>query len=281
MFILSCNEAPITLLVTITRRLLELIQISVPILLIIMIVVDLLKLVTNPDTKNSHKKIINKVIPTIVIFMIPVLLDATLGLLPNQTSFIGCWNEIRVSNNIIPEVEYMPIDNSKKQTPIINDPSDYQSGETNTNSNNKNTKNNSSNTKTKKTGVTGEDIIAYAELFNGKPYKAGGSWNGEFPYTSTDCVGFVRGVYKHFGIKIPTNASKLFTTPKKFTVVTGQPLKAGDIVVYNHHRALATGQGNRLIHAMGVKYGIGHSKNYKSCGAGPVRGVVRVNALSD
>ena len=140
---------------------------------------------------------------------------------------------------------------------------------------------NSNSTKTKKIGVTGKEVVAYAELFNGKPYKAGGYWNGEFPYTSTDCVGFVRGVYKHFGIKIPTNASKLFTTPKKFTVVTGQPLKAGDIVVYNHHRALATGQGNRLIHAMGVKYGIGHSKNYKSCGAGPVRGVVRVNALSD
>ena len=98
---------------------------------------------------------------------------------------------------------------------------------------------------------------------------------------STDCVGFVKGVYKHFGIKIPTNASKLFTTPDKFTVVTGQPLKAGDIVVYNHHRALATGQGNRLIHAMGVKYGIGHSKDYRNCGAGPVRGVVRVNSLSD
>ena len=59
------------------------------------------------------------------------------------------------------------------------------------------------------------------------------------------------------------------------------PIKAGDIVVYNHHRALATGEGNRLIHAMGVKYGIGHSKNYKNCGAGPVRGVVRVNALSE
>ena len=32
---------------------------------------------------------------------------------------------------------------------------------------------------------------------------------------------------------------------------------------------------------MGVKYGIGHSKNYKNCGAGPVRGVVRVNALGN
>ena len=140
--------------------------------------------------------------------------------------------------------------------------------------------NNPSKASTGTSGVTGADIIAYAEKFVGKPYKRGGSWNGEMPYTPTDCVGFVKGVYKHFGISIPSNASTLINKSKKFTVVTGQPVQAGDIVLYAHHRALITGKGNKVVHAMGEAYGIGHSKNYKSCGAGAVRAVIRVNALS-
>lgn len=280
MLILSCSNTSIAFFITIAIRMLSIIQIIIPILLILMIMINFFQLVNNPEMKNGYKMIINKLIATVVIFMIPIILDAVLGLLPNQNNFIGCWNEIKVSNNIKPEVEYIPINDNRKKTPILQNPSNYEQGNTD-NSGNNSKDNNSNITKTKKIGVTGKEVIEYAELFNGKPYKPGGYWNGEFPYTSTDCVGFVRGVYKHFGISIPTNASKLFTTPKKFTIVTGQSLKAGDIVVYAHHRALATGQGNRLIHAMGVKYGIGHSKNYKSCGAGPVRGVVRVNALSD
>ena len=276
MLILSCSTTSIALLIVVARRILHLIQIIVPILLIVMVIYNLFQLMNNPELKNGQKMIINKVIAAVVVFMIPILLEAFLNLLPGRINFIECWNEIRVSNNLKPEVEYIPVDDTRERLPIIHNASDYEYGKSDTsNSTSSNT------SKTKKTNVTGKDIVAYAEQFYGKPYKAGGYWNGEYPYTSTDCVGFVRGVYKHFGIKIPTNASKFFTTPDKFTVVTGQPLKAGDIVVYNHHRALATGQGNRLIHAMGVKYGIGHSKDYRSCGAGPVRGVVRVNSLSD
>ncbi len=280
MLILSCSDTSLTVIILVARKIIDVIHIIVPILLILMVSISFFKLMTDPNTKDGYKKLFNRVIAAVVIFMIPVFLDVTLGLVSNGNSFISCWNEVRVSNNIKPESTYIPPNDSKKSLSIINDPSDYEKGDEKTTDSNSTTSTTTSSS-TKKSNISGSEIIAYAEQFNGKPYKAGGYWNGEHPYTSTDCVGFVRGVYKHFGIKIPTNASKLFTTPSKFTVVTGQPLKAGDIVVYHHHRALATGQGNRLIHAMGVKYGIGHSKNYKNCGAGPVRGVVRVNALSE
>ena len=276
MLILSCSSTSIASLIVVARKIIHLIQIIAPILLIVMATINLIKLVNNPELKNGNKMIINKVIAAIVVFMIPVLLEALLSIIPEGNGFIECWNEIRVSNLLKPEVEYIPIDDTSEKASIINNASEYEYGKKETSNGNS-----SDSSNVKKINVTGNDIITYAEQFNGKPYKSGGYWNGEYPYTATDCVGFVKGVYKHFGIKIPTNASKLFNNPKKFTIVTGQPLKAGDIVVYDHHRALATGQGNRLIHAMGVQYGIGHSKNYKNCGAGPVRGVVRVNSLSD
>ena len=279
MLILSCGDTPLTVIILVARRIIDIIHIIVPILLILMVSISLFKLITDPNAKGGHKKLFNQIMAAVVIFMIPIFLDVTLGILPGESNFISCWNEVRVSANIKPESTYISPNNSKKSLQIVNNPSDYEMGdEKNIDSN---TTTSTTKSSTNKSGISGREIIAYAEKFNGKPYKSGGYWNGELPYTSTDCVGFVRGVYKHFGISIPTNASKLFTTPSKFTVVTGQPLKAGDIVVYNHHRALATGEGNRLIHAMGVKYGIGHSKNYKSCGAGPVRGVVRVKALSE
>ena len=280
MLILSCGDTSLTVIILVARKIIDIIHIIVPILLILMVSISLFKLITDPNAKDGHKKLFNQIIAAVIIFFIPTFLDVTLGLLSDKTNFISCWNEVRVSANIKPESTYVSPNNSKKSLQIVNNPNDYEIGDKKT-TDSSTTKSTTTTSSTNKSGLSGSEIVAYAEQFNGKPYKAGGHWNGEFPYTATDCVGFVKGVYKHFGISIPTNASKLFTTPSKFTVVTGQPLQAGDIVVYNHHRALATGEGNRLIHAMGVKYGIGHSKNYKNCGAGPVRGVVRVNALSE
>ena len=278
MYILCCEETELIPILTITRNIMQLIQIVVPILLIIMISVNLVQLINDPDLKNGKKKLFNKVFATIIVFMVPFIVDGLLGMIPTSVSVSECWNEVK-ARKFSNDVDYVSIYDGEKASAVINNPNDYEKGNTKSTKSSSNT-NNPSKTNTGTSGVTGADIIAYAEKFVGKQYKRGGSWNGEMPYTPTDCVGFVKGVYKHFGISIPSNASTLINNSKKFTVVTGQPLQAGDIVIYAHHRALITGKGNKVVHAMGEAYGIGHSKNYKSCGAGAVRAVIRVNALS-
>ena len=57
-----------------------------------------------------------------------------------------------------------------------------------------------------KISVNGIAIINYAKQFNGKRYVLGGQWNGEYPYVPTDCSGFIQGIYKHFGYKLPRTA---------------------------------------------------------------------------
>lgn len=281
MNILCCEETELIPIITITRNIMQIIQIIVPILLIISLTISFIQHVKDPDIKNGKKKIYNKIIAAIIVFMVPYIVDTFISFIPSSISVSECWNEVK-DRKLSGNVDYISIyDEDARHSPIINNPSDYEKGGSRSSSNTNNNSNSKTSTNnTKKSGVTGADIVAYAEKFVGKPYELGGSWNGEIPYNPTDCVGFVKGVYKHFGISIPSNTSKIYSNTKKFTVVTGQPVQAGDIVLYAHHRAIITGKGNKVVHAMGEAYGIGHSKNYKSCGAGSVQAVIRVNALS-
>ena len=294
-----CNDNSMMVILDIAKRIFDVIQIVAPILLIIGASIQLIKLTINPEEKNGLKRIKNMVIAAIIIFMIPVVVNAVLGLLPDSFSLSSCWSAAKKRAELAGSTmtQYAdPYGTNRKKSSLVSDPSIYENGNKNdtstgdtgnistsssssTNSSSTST-NSSATSNTNQTGtVSGKDVIAYAKQFKGKQYVRGGYWNGELPYQPTDCVGFVKGVYKHFGISIPSNTSSIYKNKNKFTVVTGQPVQPGDIVIYAHHRALITGNGNQVIHAMGEAYGIGYSKNYKSCGAGSVVAVVRVNAV--
>lgn len=103
-------------------------------------------------------------------------------------------------------------------------------------------------------------LVAYAKKFNGKAYVMGGQWNGELPYRATDCSGFTRGVYKHFGYNLPRVARDQASVGKKVSFNNLQP---GDLVFYSGnggrsitHVALYIGNG-KIIHAQTPRYGIG------------------------
>ena len=116
-------------------------------------------------------------------------------------------------------------------------------------------------TTTKKT-FTGYDVASYALKFNGKGYVMGGQWNGEMPYTPTDCSGFTMGVYKHFGITIPRVARDQAKVGREVALKDIQP---GDLVFYSGnggysvtHAAMYIGNG-QIIHAQTPYLGIGIS----------------------
>ncbi len=118
------------------------------------------------------------------------------------------------------------------------------------------TKSTTSTTKSSK----GVQIAEYAKKFVGKSYRMGGSWNGEIPYTATDCSGFTQGVYKHFGISLPRVARDQAKVGKK---VSFNELQPGDLVFYSGnggksitHVAMYIGNG-KIVHAQTPKLGIG------------------------
>ena len=117
----------------------------------------------------------------------------------------------------------------------------------------------------------GQAIVDYALQFvtteeNKYRYQYGGQWNGELPYTPTDCSGFTSGVMAHFGITIPrvaadqANGGTLggWTTYAKAVTVSTSELLPGDLVFYYtpiEHVVIYIGDG-KIVHASNSKDGI-------------------------
>lgn len=106
-------------------------------------------------------------------------------------------------------------------------------------------------------GTLGGQIATYGTQFVGEKYVYGGSWNGENPYSPTDCSGFVHGVYAHFGISTPRKSSAFATAG---IAISESDLIPGDVICYSsngtvggvHHVAIYIGNG-KIVHASNSK----------------------------
>ena len=93
----------------------------------------------------------------------------------------------------------------------------------------------------------GEEIVAYAMQFLGKPYVYGGSSPKGF-----DCSGFTSYVYRHFGYNLSRSASGQSGEGVK---VAKKDLQPGDLVIYKNQSLTRIGHvglyigNNKMIHA--------------------------------
>ena len=104
-----------------------------------------------------------------------------------------------------------------------------------------------------------------------------GILNGEVPYTATDCSGFVQGVFSHFGIHLTRSTSSQWADTSSYTLVSDGNIKAGDLVMYNGHVAILTGNGEEIIHASNPTDGIKLTSSYKYRS---VLGIMRINGVN-
>ena len=129
--------------------------------------------------------------------------------------------------------------------------------------------------------ATGRAIVAYAKEFVGQSYSYGGSWNGERPYTPTDCSGFVQGVFAHFGISLPRTTYAQWAATNTYTLVTDGNIKAGDVVMYGSHVGILTGNGEEMVHASNSRpYPAGGVKITESYKYRNVWGIMRINGVN-
>jgi len=91
--------------------------------------------------------------------------------------------------------------------------------------------------------VRGDRVVRYARTFVGVHYRYG----GESPRTGFDCSGFVRFVYRHFGIDLPHYSVAQFGLGRR---VARGGLRPGDLVFFSGlgHVGMYVGKG-RFIHA--------------------------------
>lgn len=97
------------------------------------------------------------------------------------------------------------------------------------------------------------DICQYAKEFLGNPYV----WGGTSLTKGADCSGFVQGVFKKYGVRLPRTSREQANSG---TTVSLSEVKAGDLIFYGNgrhinHVAIYIG-GGQVIHASNRKTGI-------------------------
>ncbi len=98
------------------------------------------------------------------------------------------------------------------------------------------------------------ELVSYAKQFIGNPYVYGGTSLTR----GTDCSGFVKGVYRHFGVSLPRTSSAMRRVGYRVSVQDMQP---GDIVCYEGHVGIYAGNG-KIVNAIDERKGIGMSNAY-------------------
>lgn len=114
-----CNDYGLVALLDIIRQAFDLIQLIAPIVLLIMIVFQLIKLMINPEEKNGMKKIINKVIATVFCFFLPLLVDLVIGLMPQTFTVSACWDNAKILKETSKNTATVYVNTSKKTTTNI------------------------------------------------------------------------------------------------------------------------------------------------------------------
>ena len=122
----TCSDPALASVLFIVKNILNLIGIIAPITLIVMLAVHLIKLVKNPDDKKGLPRIKNALNALVVIFFIPVIVNAAMYLLDDSFTISDCWN-----NATAPSTSggnYVDPNGDGKRQQITVDPSEYEKG---------------------------------------------------------------------------------------------------------------------------------------------------------
>ena len=127
-----CSNKAIASLIMPINNIINLIQIIVPIILLIMISINLTQLVINPDEKKLIKKIKNKAMAAVIVFFVPVIVNAFIGMIGDSgKGTINVLNCIKESSNVkvSTSASYIDYHQDVKPGKLYQDKSDYEKGE--------------------------------------------------------------------------------------------------------------------------------------------------------
>ena len=121
----TCNDSALLGILSVVKRIMNIIQIIVPILLIIWGAISFIKLIKDPEEKNGIKKIINQFLAAAIVFFIPVIINILMTILGEKTSLSSCWNE--ASAKVTINTTYYSI-NQNENKKFLPDTKKYESG---------------------------------------------------------------------------------------------------------------------------------------------------------
>lgn len=121
-----CQDNGLINIISILKKILDVIQIAVPIILIVALAVQLLKMAINPDEKKGMSKIKNQVLATFLVFVVPIIINMVVSIMPTTFEIAACWQVAGGLSEGLKEADYKPIGGEGKQ--VVGDVSDYEHG---------------------------------------------------------------------------------------------------------------------------------------------------------
>ena len=121
----ACGSAGIANLLSITKTIVNLIQIVGPILAMIALAVCFTRLMTNPEEKKYKAALKNSLIALVVLFMVPLLINLTMSLADESFDLAKCWNNAEDVAKLGEDSTYVDTTDKPKQD-IILTPDDYK-----------------------------------------------------------------------------------------------------------------------------------------------------------
>ena len=120
----DCSTPFLAVLLKVAKNILDIVQLIGPLLLMVALTMHIIKAMSNPDDKKIKAKIKNSIIATLLLFFVPVFVNAAMNLLDNNFALSTCWNSI---DKKIMKAEYIdPGTGTKKK---FNDNGEYERGD--------------------------------------------------------------------------------------------------------------------------------------------------------
>lgn len=141
----TCSDPGLANILWIVKNAFNLIQIIGPIIAMVSLVIILLKLFANPENKKLKNALRNWLIALLLLFFIPVIIDATMRLLDDSFSISSCWNNAVKSDNST-NSDYINSSNKKPTNGFIDPALDHGSTAADSSSTSNNRSSSSSNT---------------------------------------------------------------------------------------------------------------------------------------
>ena len=132
----TCTDSGILAISKILKNIFYWLQILGPILAMIALAISILKIVTTNDESNIkkyRKNMLNSLFAMAMLFFLPYLMDITMGIIGEKTTFTSCWNSIdnvklKFGSKYI-KTKQEKEKEKKEPTKVYTDPKEYH-GET-------------------------------------------------------------------------------------------------------------------------------------------------------
>lgn len=168
MFILNnvsatCSDPGLAAIISLIKKVMNIIWIIGPILAIIGGVIAFTKLMSNPDEKKYKGLLKNMIIALLMLFFIPVIVNTVMKLFDDTFEVSACWNQAEVTNSTGSQGSTYIDPNGSNKTTIYTDPSQYEVKEESANSgssSNSNASSDSTTSSTENTSTTGSSSTA-------------------------------------------------------------------------------------------------------------------------